>query len=330
MSGGKSITRTKSGTQKSYGKGKGKSSSSPLKAILIFVAIVLLLSYGEASGDPDMPSWSGLFSSLMQSTSVSSSDVIVHVIDVGQGDCTLVQSGKFNILIDAGENGYGTTVVEYLRSLKINHLDWIIATHPHSDHMGGIDTVIDEIDCDNIMMVYIPDEYSISSKFYLSVLESIEENDVTVTYADEGDIYKFGELTMEVLHPTFGEYRSDINDMSICLKFSCGDFGLITCGDITYEIEEELLDELHDLDADVFILNHHGSALSNSEEFITAISPDYAIISCGADNTYGHPHKSVIKLLSKLGISYFRTDRSGTVVISFVDDSIEIETEHNK
>jgi len=297
------------------------------KAIALILVIVLTLTIGEISENSNIPSWTSVFLGNAASSETESYDVIVHVIDVGQGDCTLVQCGDYNILIDAGENGQGREVAEYLYKIGVDQLDWIIATHPHSDHMGGIDDVIEMVGADNIMMIYIPEEYSIENTFYLSVLEAIEEYDVNVVYANEGDILRFGELTIEILHPLYGEYRTDINDLSICTLIRCGGFGVITCGDITYEVEEELIAEGHDLDADIYIANHHGSALSSSEEFISAVTPDYTVFSCGENNSYEHPHNSVLKLLKNLCIPYYRTDLNGTVVIYYLDGDIYIRTE---
>ncbi len=308
------------------------------KAFALLMALIFVLTIGELTGDPAIPSWTSAYNQLTESISeyiaqhsgapaTSPSDVIFHVIDVGQADSMLIQSESYNVLIDAGESGMGDIVCDYLRKQGVNQLDLIVATHPHSDHMGGMDTVIEEIGADRILMVHIPEEYAIENSFYLSVIEAVDAYGVEVVYADEGDVYRFGELTLEVLHPKYGEYREDINDLSISLSISCGGFGAIACGDITYEVEEELLEEGHNLKGDIFIANHHGSALSNSEEFIAAVSPDYVIFSCGENNSYGHPHNSVLRLLERMGIDYYRTDRNGTVVISWIDGNIYIHTE---
>lgn len=299
-----------------------------IKSLVLLVLIVTVLTVGEISGNPDIPSWSGALGYYAsQQTVLSDTDLVVHFIDVGQGDATLVQSGEYNILIDAGENGKGRVIAEYLDEIGVSKLDWVIATHPHSDHMGGMDDVLRLVRTDNVMFPVLAEEYIPLYSFYTSVIDIINEKNIPVTYAKSGDSFTLGGLTLDILHPEENDYRIDLNDLSMCMNIRCGDIGLLLCGDITYEIEDELLEAGRVPKATVLHVIHHGSALSNSREFIASVDPDFAVISCGESNEYGHPHASVLETLNKLDIEYFRTDKNGTVVISFTGDGIKTETE---
>ncbi len=301
------------------------------KALFFIVIIVIVLTVGELSADDDIPSWSDAFGySASQQTLISNTDLVVHIIDVGQGDCTLVQSSDCSILIDAGENGRGRVVASYLENIGVERLDWIIATHPHSDHMGGIDDVLYEIPVDNIMMPTLAQEDIPNYSFYSSVMSAIDATCTPVTYTKAGDVFTMGKMTLLVISPEAYEARSDLNDLSLCLLFQLGDTSYLTCGDITYEVEEELLEKDMVPDVDLLHINHHGSALSNTAEFVLTAEPKYAVISCGANNGYGHPHNSVLGMLNNMNIEYFRTDVDGTIVFSCTSAGIEVSTANRK
>lgn len=304
-----------------------------VRALLLLVITIIVLTIGEYYGDGQLPSWSSVISEYLESVQpqvldLSGTDIAVHVIDVGQGDCTLVQSEGVNIMIDAGENGKGKQVAAYLEKLGVEKLDWFIATHPHSDHIGGMDEILELVGADNVMMTYTsPQREPVKESYYQSALNALEESGAAVVYADAGDVYELGSLKMEVLHPVYGTDFEDLNDSSVCLRISSGGVSLLTCGDISYEVEEELLQNGAEVDSTIYIANHHGSALSNDEEFIAAASPDYAAFSCSKDNSYGHPHKSVLDIMKKMNIPYYRTDMHGTIVFICTENGIEIKTE---
>lgn len=304
-----------------------------VRTLLLICITIIVLTLGEYYGDGQLPSWSGVISEYLELTQpqtldLSGTDIAVHVIDVGQGDCTLVQSEGVNILIDAGENGRGKEAAAYLKSLGVERLDWFVATHPHSDHIGGMDEILELIGADNVMMTYTsPQREPIKESYYQSALNALEQSGAAVVYANAGDVYEIGSLKVEVLHPAYGTDFEDMNDSSICLRISSGGVSLLTCGDITYETENALLESGVNLDSTIYIANHHGSALSNDEEFIAAASPDYAVFSCSKNNSYGHPHKSVLDAMKKMNIPYYRTDMHGTVVFICTQNGIEIKTE---
>ncbi len=241
----------------------------------------------------------------------------VHAIDVGQGDCTLVRVGGRNILIDAGENGNGENVLEYLDDLGIRKLDYVIATHPHSDHIGGLDTVMNAIAVDNIIMPDVAEELIPTGRTYSDFLDAAiakKESGTNIISAKPGDTHVLTDYAeMTVLSP-FGQHYTDLNDYSVAILITCKNVKFFSAGDITSNVEWELIEAYPDLEADLFKVSHHGSDASNHRTFITILDADYAFISCGRNNSYGHPELKVLKNLKQNGVEYRRTDIQGSFV----------------
>ena len=238
-----------------------------------------------------------------------SAKLSAYFIDVGQGDCTIFESDGEFVLVDAGEKDYGSLVVEYLEDHGADSLKYVIATHPHTDHIGGLKKVINNIKTENFITV----ETDQSIYTWLNVLDAVEKNDVNCIDAEVGATYSFGSSEFTILAPLSDEYDG-YNDYSVVAKFSCGDISFLMTGDAGIQSESEMLDAGEDLKADVLKCGHHGSSKSSSEEFLKAVDPEYAVISCGKNNDYGHPHKETISKLEKLGCTYYRTDELGTIV----------------
>lgn len=239
----------------------------------------------------------------------------MHVIDVGQGDSTLIQCGEKNVLIDCGENGMGDTVLDYLDKAGVTHLDWIIGTHPHSDHIGGMDTVIkSDIKIDKVMMPQTSEAMTPTTKTYTEVLDAISAKKLKITRPTPGKTYDLDGVTMLVLSPKKNAEYSDLNDYSIVLKFTYGDVSILTGGDATKKVEKELLATKYDLSAQIYKANHHGGKESNSEAFIEAVQPTYCAISVGKDNSYGHPHEKTLERLKAVNCKVNRTDLDGDLL----------------
>ena len=296
-------------------------------AIIILIAVVVvILTVGQLAPDSGIPSWSGMFSYLEESTKPveEHSDKLagevkmsVHIIDVGQGDSILVRAGDKTVLIDAGENGYGTTVVNYLHSLKIYTLDYIIATHPHSDHIGGLDAVIGSVPVGTVIMPEIPEALLPTNKTYNDFLDALYKAKALgtkIVKAQAGYEVELGEVKMKVLSPFPDDSYEDMNNYSAALLFSCGKVTFLTCGDCTSNAEGRIISEYPDMKATLLKISHHGSSASSSKSYLSALSPQFAAISVGRDNDYGHPNKSVITRLRDAKISYGRTDISGTLI----------------
>ena len=232
----------------------------------------------------------------------------IHYIDIGQGDATLIKCGEHAMLIDAGENDKGTEVQDYLESQNIKKLDYLISTHPDSDHEGGVDVIIYKFDCDKIIM---PD-YKKTTKTHRDVIAAMESKNYSVTEPIVGHQYSFGEAEFTIIAPN-DTYKSS-NNSSVGIILKHGDNKFLFTGDAEEEAESDIVDNGIDIDCDIYQVGHHGSRSSSSEKFLNAASPAYAVISCGEGNVYGHPHAATMNEFRMRGIKVFRTDLQGTIV----------------
>lgn len=244
----------------------------------------------------------------------------VHFIDVGQGDSILLESGGTFVLIDAGEKEYSTKVCDYIRSLGTDTLDYVICTHPHSDHCGGLAQVINEFNCNN----FITTESDQQTKTFRNVLIAVEDNNTNYIDAQFSATYSFGDSHFEIMGPYSNEYE-EYNNYSVVVKAVCGNTSFLFTGDAETLVEREMLSHNADLKADVLKVSHHGSTTSSSDEFLDAVDPEYAVISCGKNNDYGHPRKKTLNKLSKRNIEIYRTDTHGTIVAHSDKNDITFE-----
>ncbi len=249
-----------------------------------------------------------------QNTADLSSLMRVSFIDVGQGDCELIQFGGVNVLIDGGEAATADFVVSELKSKGVEKLDIYIISHPHSDHMGAASKIIDSFVVERFVTTDFSEMNTPTSPIYESMLDSLEKQTASeFITVKAGDTFEAGELSFFVVSPS--EETTDYNNMSIVLRVDYKNTRFLFTGDAEEEIEKEIIANGYDIKADVLKIGHHGSSTSTCAEFLKAVSPEYAVISCGADNSYGHPHKETTDLLKRCNITYYRTDESGTVTI---------------
>ena len=238
----------------------------------------------------------------------------VHYLDVGQGDSEFVQlpNGEC-MLIDAGDMNYGGEITEQIKSLGYDKIDYLIATHPHADHIGGMSEVIENFE---IGEIYMPRAITNTATFE-ELLNTISDKGLSISTArSETVIEESGGLTMEFLAPCSAEY-DDLNNYSAVLKITYNDSSFIFMGDAEDVSENEMLENSYSkLNSDVLKVGHHGSKYSTTEDFLNAVSPEYAVISCGKDNSYGHAHNETVKRLTDAGVKLYRTDRLGAVTIS--------------
>lgn len=246
-----------------------------------------------------------------QSSSVeahSSDNLSVDFIDVGQGDSALIgQSGHY-MLIDAGERDQADTVISYLKSQGVKRLDYVIGTHPHSDHIGGLAEVIEEFE---IGAVILPGKEH-TTKTYERLLTAIEGKGLKITVPRAGDQFAIGSSSFQILSPG-RDYEEDLNNWSVGLRLDYQDTSFVLCGDAEKTAEADMCASGLDLKADVLKLSHHGSGTSSSQEFMDQVDPEYGVISCGKNNDYGHPHKETMELLQSRGVKVYRTDLQGTI-----------------
>lgn len=245
----------------------------------------------------------------------------VHYLDVGQGDSTLVELPNGEVmLIDAGEKNKGVVIKNYLDNLGIEKIDYLIGTHPHTDHIGGLAYIIDAFEIGNI---YMPKVVS-TSKTYENLLETIKKNDLSVTTAKEGVVIIDRDgLKVEALSPIRDSYSS-LNNYSVVLKINYGGNVFLFMGDAEELVEKEIK---RDVSADVIKVGHHGSLTSSSEEFIKRVKPKYAIISVGDNNKYDHPNSEVLKRYELYGAKIYRTDINGNIVIKSKGNNLDVEVE---
>lgn len=247
-------------------------------------------------------------------------NLIVHFIDVGQGDAILIQQGESNMLIDAGDNRYGEVIVNYLRKHKVKRLDYVIGTHPHADHIGGLDNVINTFEVGKIIMPKV----SHNTRTYEDVLLAIKNKGLKITTPKVGDKYQLGEAEFTIIAPSSEKY-SNLNDYSVSIRLDFVNNSFIFTGDAEERSEREMLQTGIPLRADVLKVSHHGSSSSTTDEFLKAVNPSVAIIQVGANNRYGHPHREILDKLAHIKV--YRTDLHGTIIIKSDGTEITIITE---
>lgn len=244
----------------------------------------------------------------------------VHFIDVGQADSILIKtSDGHSMLIDAGNNADDELVYSYLKNEGVKILDVVVGTHPHEDHIGGLDTVINNF---NVNKVYMP-KASNTTKTYEDVLLAIKNKGLKVTNPVVGSTFSLGDAKFTILAPNSSNYN-ELNNYSIVLKMEYGSTSFLFTGDAEDISEEEMINKGYDLSVDLLKVAHHGSESSTTESFLKAVSPKYAVIMVGKDNSYGHPHKKVLTRLKNHNIEVYRTDESGTIIATTDGNSVSI------
>lgn len=249
-------------------------------------------------------------------SSSKSGNLIVHFIDVGQGDSALITFGSHAMLIDAGDNSKGTAVQLYLQKQGIASLDYVIGTHPDSDHIGGLDVIIYKFDCKKILM---PD-CSNDTATYRDVLDSIKSKSYKTVHPKVGNTYSLGDAAFTITGPV-RKYQ-ETNDNSISLRLTYGDTSFLFMGDTTADTEQDVITHTKNLRSDVLKVAHHGSKYSTSEKFLAKVSPAWAVISCAENNHYGFPSARVLNLLRSSNIKVFRTDEQGSLIATSDGSSI--------
>lgn len=280
-----------------------------------FLVVVLLL--GLSGCETVEITISGEDSSSARSSGAIDSNLEIHFLDVGQGDSTLITCDGHSMLIDAGKNDQGTEIQSYLESKGIKEFDYVIGTHPDSDHIGGLDVILYKFD---VGQVFMPD-YAKDTKTYDDVVQVIEDKRLDRSQPEVGDTYELGGAEFTIVAPN-DDYGSQANDYSIGLLLTHGEKKFLFTGDAEEDSEEDMLNNGISLKADVYKAAHHGSKTASTEEFMEAVDPEYAVISAGEGNSYGHPHAEVLNRLRAMGVEVFRTDEQGTIVLESDGETI--------
>ncbi len=300
-----------------------KGLSFKLLVVLVLFSATILISVFEFFG---ITNWHTISNKICGINGVNSaqSEFAVYYLDVGQSDCSIVVSNGEVMVIDTGSYPRYNHIVETLYALNIEKIDYLVITHPHNDHYSGAERILDNFQICNIIMPYISFEHNVENETYSRLLNMVAKNDVNPISSQSIDNFNLGASTVNVLAP-FKHYK-DLNNMSIVLKVTFGDTSFLFQGDAEDTVENDLLKADIDLSADVLKLGHHGSKTSSSIEYLNAVNPSLAIISCGAENSYGHPRVTVIDNLEKCNIEYLITAKDGDIVIESDGKEIKVNS----
>jgi competence protein ComEC len=244
-------------------------------------------------------------------TTPDTNTLTVRYLDVGQGDSEILQCGGKTMLIDAGTNDSTNTLIQDIKNLGIKRFDIVVATHPHEDHIGGMDAVIKQFD---IGTVYMPDVTTTTATF-AALLKEIKNKNLTALHPTPGTVFNLGTAQCTVLAPNSPKYE-DMNNYSIVIRVVLGSNSFLFTGDAGTPSEAEMLAKGYNVQADVLKVGHHGSDTASSPAFLAAVKPKYAVIEVGAGNDYGHPHAVTLQKLAAANVTVYRTDLNGTVTIT--------------
>lgn len=294
-----------------------------------FALSILLISCGNTTNSKAESS-SSLNTNDTSVETVSNSDtestdvngqLKVHFIDVGQADCILLQQGNENMLIDAGNNDDEQTIKNYLQSVGVNEFKYVLGTHPHEDHIGSMDYVMNSF---KVGKIYFP-KATATTKTFENLVNAVKSKGMQFTIPTSGETFNLGQAKCTILAPN-GQSYEDLNNYSIVIKVEFGNNSFLFTGDAEDISEKEMMDKGFNLKADVLKVGHHGSDSSTTREFLNAVNPKYAVISVGKGNDYGHPATDTIQKLHAKGINIYRTDESGTVVATSDGTNITFNT----
>lgn len=285
-------------------KGKSKKSLPAGIAVILAVIVCIVTSFANSQDAEDNS----------KTVVQPSRSVIVNYFDVGQGDCEFIQlpNGKC-MLIDAGTSDYANSIADKIEMLGYSKIDYVVATHPHADHIGGMTYVIENFD---IGSIYMP-RVSANTATFEKMLNAISDKGLKIDTAKAGVTIdtEISGLDIEFLSPVSDDY-SDLNNYSAVLKIAYGKNSFLFTGDAEELVEQEMLENSYaNLNCDVLKVGHHGSRYSSSMDFLMAVNPKYAVIECGKDNSYGHPHEEALDNLNKIGAKIMRTDQSGDIKV---------------
>lgn len=304
-----------------------------ISPVLLFLLILMGAAFCFSTylelGDTEVPA------SAVSSFIDKDADLEIHFIDVGQGDCSLIKWEGAAVLIDCGERENSDKILDYLKKQDVKKLDIVIATHPHSDHIGGMGDIISCIDVERVIAPKVSSDMTPTTKTYERFLKALQDKALKLTAAKPGTVYALAGKTsssmdkqppkLEILAP-LADY-DDLNDYSVVVRMTYGGTSYLFTGDAEKKAEKHILDSDANVSADVLKVGHHGSSSSTSEKFLEAVSPDLCVIQCGTGNSYGHPHAEILERLESFRVKCFRTDINGTVIVYSDGDDIFVVPE---
>lgn len=254
-------------------------------------------------------------------TELTDGGLTVHYIDVGQADAALIECGGEAMMIDGGNAADSNLVVSYLKDENINHLKYVVGTHAHEDHIGGLAGVLSQYSADRVLC----SQDSYTTKAFNNFKKYAEKQGKSIEIPNVGDILTLGTSELEILGPV--KKTDNTNNRSIVIRLKYGNTSFLFEGDAEYDEEHDILESGADVSADVLKVGHHGSKTSSSYSYIREVMPAYSIISCGKGNDYGHPHDEALSRLRDSGTQIYRTDQQGTIIVKSDGNEIKVITE---
>ena len=297
-----------------------------LAAVIVLVLSLLITFVPEAG----LLSWSELFGAassgdISEVGTQEGSPFSVYYLDVGQADCELILCGDSAVLIDAGDVDAFPTIDAFLKSKEVKTIQYFILSHAHADHIGSADEVLENYTVENVILPKYTEENMPTSTVYEDVLTALSDFQGRVIAAAPGNTYQLPEFRFTVLAPN-ADYK-ELNDTSVVVRAVYGETAFLFQGDAEKRSEQAILDLGLNVRADVIKLGHHGSTTSSTETYLQAVSPKFAVISCGENNSYNFPSQTILKRLDSMGIDYRRTDLNGTITVHSDGHEISVETE---
>lgn len=277
---------------------------SKKKLYLLLSSVILYLVFNFFTDNP---------SDNATKKSTDGTPMCVHYLDVGQGDSTFIElANGQTMLIDAANEWNADDIIAYIKNEGYSKIDYVVATHPHSDHIGAMPDILNEFEIGN---VYLPDTTH-TLRVFEDMLDIMYEKGINTVKAEAGvTIFEDDFTGIEILSPVSKDY-DDLNDWSAAVKITYGKRTFLFMGDAGKIVENEIMQTGADVKADVLKCGHHGSSTSSGKRFLKEVSPEFAVISCGEDNYYGHPHDETLDILNSVGAKILRTDTDGTVIIT--------------
>ena len=248
----------------------------------------------------------------------------ITMFDVGQAECFLLEKEQLKVLVDCGSASQGKNLVKSIKNRNIEKIDYVFITHPHEDHMGGMNEIIGNFKVDKIVLPNI-DTGKITAKWYKRLMTNLINGKYDLEIVEKNKIYNLDDVEIKVVSDA--SYQgTNINNYSTVFKISYGQHSIIMTGDAENQIEKEILRVDEDIKATILKVGHHGSKTATTQEFLDAIKPKYALISCGQNNKFNHPSKEVLERLDKQKIEIFRTDELGTVTLTITKKDLIFKT----
>ncbi|MBD5094084.1 MAG: MBL fold metallo-hydrolase [Subdoligranulum sp.] len=316
-------------TNRNKRNGKQEKQKAALKKLLSMGAALLVLLVAVASltvqNGGTLPTWEQLYAWFGVSElapqlpeQAQNAATKIHFIDVGQGDAVLIEQDGCFALIDAGDRDAEDALISYLQSVGVEKLSLLVMTHPHADHIGSMRAVIETFPVETILLPDFTKAPMPTTATFTKLLEAVRTNGIKALTARTGDVFTLGSGTLTVLGD--GVNTDNLNDLSLVTMFEASGIRYFSSGDGEKAVERALLDSGANVSANLYKAAHHGSSTSNSQELLEAVHPRVVVISCGKDNSYGHPHKEALEAYEAVHANVFRTDECGTV-IAYVDES---------